>query len=151
MYFVFYHPLKHKLRTNSLSDREALPYLLIEAVLVSLDSNSSGERLSNGYDFLSLCLSVIIVIGGTYYVYLQNGGKEGFNLIQKYVVLGWVVGIRLAIVSIPVVIVYIVVWPKVGNPSFDLYSVVFGGAIKLFYFQRLGRHIRDTRGPSMVD
>ena len=148
MYFVFYHPLKHMLRTNSLSDREALPYLIIDAVLFSLGSSSEADRLSNGYDLLSLCLTVIIVIGGTYYVYLQNGGKEGFNLIKKYLILGWVVSIRFAIVLIPVVIVnYIVVMPKLG----DLYDVLFGGAIKLIYFQRLGTHIRDTRAPATAD
>lgn len=151
MYFVSYHPLKHKLRTNSLSDREALPYLIIEAVLLSLASYSSGDRLSNAYDFLSLCLTVITVIGGTYYVYLQNGGKEGFNLIQKFVVLGWVVSIRFAIVLIPVVTVYIVIWLKLENPSFDLYTVLLGGAIRIIYFQRLGTHIRDTRGPLTID
>ena len=80
MYFVFYHPLKHKLRTDSLSDREALPYLIIYAVLFALESSTEADR----YGFLSLCLTIIIVIGGTYYAYLQNGGKEGSNLIKKY-------------------------------------------------------------------
>ena len=145
MYFVSYHPLKHKLRTNSLSDREALPYLIIEAVFLSLASYSSGGKISNGYDTLSLCLTIITVIGGTYYVYLQNGGKEGFNLIQKYFVLGWVVSNRFAIVLIPVVIASIAV-PQ--NSSFYL---LVGGAIRLIYFQRLGTHIRDTRGPLTID
>ncbi len=144
MYFVFYHPLKHKLRTNSLSDREALPYLIIYAVLFALGSYSEADRLSNGYGFLSLCLTVIIAIGGTYYVYRQNGGKEGFNLIKKYLILGWVVSIRFAIALIPVVIVYIVVMPNLG----DLYDVLFGATIKFIYYQRLGRHIRDTVAPA---
>ena len=151
MYFVSYHPLKHKLRTNSLSDREALPYLIIEAVVLSLASYSSGDRLSNVYDFLSLCLTVIIVIGGTYYVYRQNGGTEGFNLIKKYLILGWVVSIRFTIVLIPIVAVYIVIMLKLENPSFDLYTALIGGAVKLIYFQRLGRHIRDTRAPATAD
>ena len=151
MHFVLYHPLKHKLITNSLSDREALPYLIIYAVLFSLGSYTEAERLSNGYDIVSLCLSVFIVIGGTYYAYLQNGGKEGFNLIQKYLVLGWVVAIRFAIVLIPVVIVYLVVWQKLGMPNLDLYDVLFGAAVKFIYYHRLGRHIRDTRETVSVD
>lgn len=151
MYFVSYHPLKHKLRTNALSDREALPYLIIWSFAIFLDSYTSGGKISNGYDILSLCLTIITVIGGTYYVYLQNGGKEGFNLIQKFVVLGWVVSIRFAIVLIPIVTVYIVIWLKLENPSFDLYTVLLGGAIRLIYFQRLGTHIRDTRGPLTID
>ena len=151
MHFVLYHPLKHKLITNSLSDREALPYLIIYAVLFSLGSYTEAERLSNVYDIVSLCLSVIIVIGGTYYAYRQNGGKEGFNLIQKYLVLGWVVAIRFAIVLIPVVIVYLVVWEKLGMPNLDFYAVLFGAAVKCIYYQRLGRHIRDTRETVTVD
>ena len=137
MYFVFYHPLKHKLRTNSLNDREALPYLIIYAVLFALGSSTETDR----YGFLSLCLTAIIVIGGTYYVYRQNGGKEGFNLIKKYLILGWVVSIRFAIALIPVVIVQIVLLPNLG----DFYYVIFGATIKFIYYQRLGTHIRDTR------
>lgn len=143
MYFVFYHPLKHKLRTNSLSDREALPYLIIYAVLFALESSTEADR----YGFLSLCLTVIIVIGGTYYVYRQNGGKEGFNLIKKYLILGWVVSIRFAIVLSPVLIAQIVLLPNPG----DLYYVLFGATIKFIYYQRLGWHIRDTRGSLMID
>ena len=137
MYFVFYHPLKHKLRTDSLGDREALPYLIIYAVLFALGSSSEADR----YGFLSLCLTIIIVIGGTYYAYLQNGGKEGSNLIKKYLILGWVVSIRFAIVLSPVVIVHIVALPNLG----DLFYVLFGATIKFIYYQRLGTHIRDTR------
>ena len=51
MYFIHYHPLKHTLRTRSLSDREALPYLIITAFLFSLESYSTGERLLNAHDF----------------------------------------------------------------------------------------------------
>ena len=151
MHFVLYRPLKHKLRTNSLSDREALPYLIIYAVLFSLGSYTEAERLSNGYDIVSLCLSVIIVIGGTYYAYRQNGGKEGFNLVQKYLILAWVVAIRFTIVLTPVVIVYVVVWQKLGMPDLDFYNVSFSAAVKFIYYHRLGRHIRDTRETVTVE
>ena len=151
MYFVFYHPLKHKLRTNSLSDREALPYLIIAAFLFSLASYSSGESLLNAHDFVSMCLSVIIVIGGTYYVYVQNGGREGFNLIQKYLVLGWVVGIRICLVSIPGLIVYVVVRLKLRTSDINMLDVVWFALFKLIYYHRLGRHIRDTKAPAIVD
>ena len=91
-----------------------------------------------------MCLSVIIVIGGTYYVYVQNGGREGFNLIQKYLVLGWVVGIRFTLALIPVAIVYFVVLEKLGYLDSKVFHVLFSTISQFIFFQRLGRHIRDT-------
>lgn len=91
MYFVRYHSLKEKLRSRALSDREALPYLVLLIALVALIGGVPIVEGFNEFDAISVCLSVIFAIGGTCYVYQQNGGKEGFDLIQKYVVLGWVV------------------------------------------------------------
>ena len=101
MYFVQYNPLKQKLRSRSLSDGEALPYLILEGVvtvLLYLDISSEGL---NAFDLVSVIISVAILIGGTFHVYDQNGGKEGFDLVQKYIVLGWVVGFRVFLASIP--------------------------------------------------
>ena len=76
MYFVQYNPLKQKLSSRSLSDGEALPYLILEGVvtaLLSLDISSEGL---NAFDLVSMFLTVAILIGGTFHVYEQTAGKK---------------------------------------------------------------------------
>ena len=152
MYFVQYNPLKQKLSSRSLSDGEALPYLILEGVvtvLLYLDISSEGL---NAFDLVSVIISVAILIGGTFHVYDQNGGKEGFDLVQKYIVLGWVVGFRVFLASVPVIIILgvivrvLVLLANIDDAVSDMVSVICGVAVKLIYYQRLGEHIRDTTG-----
>ena len=158
MYFVQYEPLKQQLRSRSLSDRAALPYLILDGVLVTLFAAIAVAISTEGwneFDTLSMCLSVIFVIGGTCYVYQQNGGKEGFDLIQKYVVLGWIVGFRFILVGLAlftlVLLVLIVALEEGPAPEptrTGALDVLFIVIIELIFFQRLGRHIRDTKNIS---
>ena len=75
MYFVRYPPLKEKLRERSLSDREALPYLVVYfAIFSALGVLSVGEF--NEFDIVSGVLSVIFAIGGVLYSYERNGGNK---------------------------------------------------------------------------
>ena len=105
MYFVRTQPLKDKLRSRSLSDREALPYLLVFSGLTALVGSVPLIEGFNRWDFASATLSVVFAIAGVVYSYKCNGGREGFDLIQKYVVLGWVVSIRCLLPFIPLAIV----------------------------------------------
>ena len=148
MYFVQYNPLKQKLSSRSLSDGEALPYLILESVvtvLLYLDISSEGL---NAFDLVSVIISVAILIGGTFHVYDQNGGKEGFDLVQKYIVLGWVVGFRVFLASIPLFLMLgvLIGLANIDDAISDMLSVICGVAVKLIYYQRLGEHIRDTTG-----
>ena len=148
MYFVQYNPLKQKLSIRSLSDGEALPYLILEGVvtvLLYLDISSEGL---NAFDLVSMFISVAIVIGGTFHVYDQNGGAKGFDLVQKYIVLGWVVGFRVFLASIPLFLMLgvLIGLANIDDAISDMLSVICGVAVKLIYYQRLGEHIRDTTG-----
>lgn len=152
MYFVRYGPLKQKLRSRSLSDREALPYFILVNACLTLAGAIATEGW-NAFDTLSMWLSIFFVIGGTCYVYQQNGGKEGFDLIQKYVVLGWVLGFRMFLVLfVPLIILVILVFNVFLGEEFDLgpvpteaTDVLILVIIEVFFYQRLGRHIRDTK------
>ena len=90
MYFVQYNPLKQQLRNRTLSDRDALPYLILDGVVVALMGLNISSNGLNALNVVSTLISVAIIIGGTFHVYDQNGGNEGFDLVRKYVVLGWV-------------------------------------------------------------
>ncbi len=151
MYFVQYGPLKEKLSNRSLRDDEALPYLILESVVLtifSLDISSDGL---DAFEMATVCLSVIIVIGGLYHVYEQNGGREGYDFVQKYFILGWIVGVRIFLAFIPVFIVSFVVAVNLSRAGGDLLGVILYAIYDIVYFQRLGRHIRDTTGVATAD
>ena len=147
MYFVRYHPLKKKLRERSLSDREALPYFILYSVLITVIVGFPTIGEFNQFDMISWGLSVVFTIGGLLYSYEQNGGKEGFDLIQKYVVLGWVVSFRWFLVFLPVIIVIGIIEEALGSSQVNTngFDVLLLVLIELIIYQRIGRHIRDTR------
>lgn len=146
MYFTKYHPLKEKLRDRSVSDREALPYFLIFLALTALVTVFPMFESFNEWDFVSGVLSVILAVGGVIYAYKCNGGKEGFDLIQKYVVLGWVVVIRCLLVFIPLLIVAYIFGELLGitTEGTGVFDIILVTVFEIFLYQRIGRHIRDT-------
>ncbi|MBN2654631.1 MAG: hypothetical protein JXR79_05900 [Nitrospirae bacterium] len=148
MYFIRYEALKKKLTDRALSDREALPYLLI---LVGLTTMLTSIPLIGGdvnkWDVLSAFLNVVVAIAGMFYAYKQNGGNEGYDLIQKYVVLGWVVFVRFLICLMPALILCAALGEYFGVASFEEtgpYEVIIIFLAEVVFYQRLGRHIRDT-------
>lgn len=162
MYFVKYQPLKRKLRERTLNDREAVVYLIVYSFLLVLgfgmatgttDECSNADLAAWDYEVFSLVFACI-PIAGIYYVYVANGGKTGFDLIQKYYVLGWVVGIRFLVVFLPLSLATILVSAQVfGNGCEDRVQYypqyILSTLGSVVYFQRLGRHIRDTRNPAI--
>jgi len=151
MYFLKYQPLKNQLRCRSVTDREALPYLAIFAALTALVGAIPLTDGFNHWDAISAFISVVLAIGGIVYAYHQNGGRTGNDLIQKYVILGWVVAFRFMLIAIPTMIALmfvgdlmgLVVWDSTG--PFDVLGVF---VFEVILYQRIGRHIRDTRNMS---
>lgn len=146
MYFVKYNPLKQKLGSRSLGDREVLPYLIVEGVVLALLTHDMSTEGLHAFTVVSMVLNTAIVIGGTFHVYAQNGGKEGFDLVRKYVVLGWVVGFRVFLVCVPVLatIAYLLGVSNLDDTLKHMLLLICGVAVSIIYYQRLGRHIRDT-------
>lgn len=151
MYFIKYQPLKEQLRLRSVTDRDALPYLVIDAALTSLVCALPLIDGFNYWDAISATLSVVLAIGGIIYAYRQNGGQTGYDLIQKYVIIGWVVSFRFMIIAIPVITALMIVGHMMDFVSLDStgpYNVIFALVFEVILYQRIGRHIRDTRDRS---
>lgn len=147
MYFVKYQPLKQRLQARLISDREALPYLIIFAGLTALVGSLPIMDGYNFWDGISASLSVIATVGGVLYAYYKNGGANGFDLIQKYVILGWVVFVRVFIVLIPTVFALIIIEVVTGLISSDAtgpFDVAIIFIAEVILYQRIGRHIGDT-------
>ncbi len=147
MYFIRYQPLKEKLKTRTLSDREALPYLILYAGIAAVVYLLPTTGEFNLWDWIGGGLSVSLAVAGVIYAYAQNGGREGFDLIQKYVLIGWVVVVRCILAFIPIVIALFLIGESLGVMTDETgwYDVLIFAGFEAFLYQRIGRHIRDTK------
>jgi hypothetical protein len=146
MYFIHYDPLKERLRNRSIDDREALPYFLLFCVLEVVAISIPAIEYKNKWDYISTVLSLLVTIWGVMYVYRRNGGRRGYDLIHKFVVLGWVVAVRFLTGAIPIgLAVYFFAWHfgLTGDEN-TLFDALFFTAFEIIYYQRLGKHIADT-------
>jgi len=145
MYFFKYHPLKEQLRERTFSDRDGLPYyVLFIASSTFLADYSLGT--SNGIDALSASINSAVAILGIIYSYRKNGGRTGYDFMQKSIVLGWVVIFRLMPFILLTGFVSYCIDQALGYPieSRSWVSIVLSALFMTFYYQRLGRHIQDT-------
>ncbi len=146
MYFIRYAPLKERLKDRSIDDREALPYLILFCVLEAIATALPGSEFMNKWDYISTGATLLITIWGVMYAYRHNGGRIGYDLIHKFVVLGWVVAIRFLIGVVPVFIaVFALAWHYdfVGEES-TIFDVIFFSVLEIIFYQRIGRHMADT-------
>ena len=147
MYFIRVKPVKEQLRERAMTDRECLPYYVVPAACISLVLHLPMAALpTTRWDLFSGITDMLLTIAGILYCYRQNGGKTGYDFIQKSVVLGWVVGIRFSVIMIPVVVGLEFLKTGIGQSMEQTSWVdVLGMAILLvIYFQRLGKHLKDT-------
>ena len=146
MYFFKIEPLKQKLRDGVFTDREALPYLIGWIVFSPLTLGSK-LNFAKDEDLLLAFLGIFATIFGPWFVYKENSGAVGNNFIQKFIVLGWVVYCRLALVFIGFFLVAMI--PHLFGHSY-LGHLPSGVKIVIFvlyqycYFNFLGAHIRDV-------
>lgn len=145
MYFVHYHPLKEKLRDRTLSDAEALPYFIGSSILVLIPVGG----IENVWDFAALFISIVLTIMGLRWAYKANGGAAGFDIIQKVVVLGWILGFRLLLFFIIPLLCFLIgisiAMPEDATPEkTGVGLVIFGAIAELILWKRLASHIRDT-------
>jgi hypothetical protein len=147
MYFVRIKPLKERLRSRVLGDREALPYYVVFMVCTTLVcALPMTAQPYTRWDVLSAVTGTVFAIGGVIYSYVRNGGSMGYDFIHKSVVLGWVVMIRLLAIMIPVLVAIGFLKPSIGLPieQTSWMDVVFVAVFEVIYFQRLGTHLEDT-------
>jgi len=147
MYFTAYHPLKVRLKNRDLSDREALPYLVLFVGLYLAVTCFPVYDNFNFWDAISGVISSILAVCGVIYAYKCNGGDDGYDLIQKYIVLGWVVAFRCLLGFMPLAIIAYLIggfFNVVGDVT-GWFDVCVVSAFELFLYFKIGSHIRDTK------
>jgi len=154
MYFWKIDKLKKDLAKQPLSESESFKYLFATIIIYSLATIPSFLEY-NFWDVISSLIEGVITVFGVRYIYKCNRGSMGSNFLQKYLSIGWVVGIRcLVFVLLPALIVYVIAVGMYYGVTAGTYadipvdtillSVLFGNLIYITYFWLFGKHIKDT-------
>jgi hypothetical protein len=144
MYFWRIEHLKTTLATRPLSEREALPYLVVYVVLYSVAAYVPLTEFTV-WDTVEGACSVLIAAIGTIYIYRQNGGANGQHFLQRYFAIGWVVTVRwLAVVLLLVLAPYVALAVlDVITDRIEWYDRVLILLAELGLYWRIAHHVRD--------
>ena len=144
MYFWRIEKLKTEMAARPLSEREALPYLVVFVALSSAVAYIP-QTTHNVWDGLGAVWSVLLAALGTIYIYRQNGGGGGQHFLQRYFAVGWVVVVRLIVVLILVAVAFYGTLAAVGadTESTHWYDFLFLAVVEAVIYWRIGHHVRD--------
>jgi len=129
-----------------MTDREALPYYVLFVATITVIASLPWEQSLNLWDIALACVAAAVTIIGTIYCYTKNGGKAGYDFIQKAIVLGWVVFFRciLPLLIFTMVIYAVASLFGISAEPTSWINVLVVAILEAVYYQRLGRHLQDT-------
>ena len=97
MRFLGIKPLRDDLAQGPLSAKETLQYLAAQGVLLSTIFVPSPADAPPDWAFIAYPL---LSVAGIYYCYRSNGGSAGRQFAERYLAVGWVVGLRVVVLGI---------------------------------------------------
>ena len=144
MYFWRIESLKTEMAVRPLSEREALPYLVVSVALFSAVA-FIPQTIHNIWDGLGAVWSVLLAVVGTIYIFRQNGGAEGQHFLQRYFAVGWVVSVRCLAVFILVTVAFYGALAAAGadTESTRWYDFLYVAVVETVVYWRIGHHVRD--------
>jgi hypothetical protein len=143
VYFWRIRELKAELVAAPLTDRAVLPYLIANTALWALAIASPPDR-PTGWDVIAGLVSAGAVVLGTLWVFRQNGGESGTHLLGRYTALSWVLGLRLAVLAGPVLLIPSLIRGVDAPIVTESHDVLILLGLCVVYYQRLGAHVRDV-------
>lgn len=96
VYFLRLKPLKEELIGQGLAEKERFKYLMAWMLLVGI-SSGTVSRIGDPFRSLLMMGLLLITILGVWYAYRRNGGQAGGALLDRYISIGWVVRLRVAL------------------------------------------------------
>ncbi len=144
MYFWRIEKLKAEMAARPLSEREALPYLVV-FVALSAAVSCIPTTSSNVWDGLGAAWSIMLAVVGTIYIYRQNGGAGGQHFLQRYFAVGWVVAIRWLVVIMLALAAFYVALAVLGveKEHTEWYDFLFFAIAEAVVYWRIGHHVGD--------
>ena len=144
MYWINSRALKNKLRSGDFSERDAIPYIIAQGILINL--SFLGDSPETATSLITIGAGILGVILGTLFVFKKHDPNSNSSFLKKYVSLSWVVTIHCTLLLIPFLIVTILLAATTGAKDVIFEAAPATGAVLLciLYYVLLGKHISET-------
>ena len=138
---------ENKLKENNFEDKEALKYLIALIIITSLASTKvvEIEWLKNIY----ILFQIIISIWGTNKVFKLNKKGDGNNFFKRYLVLSWIIGFRLLLISLFIILPFSLLnhiffshLQIINIQIKDIFYTVFGLLFSIIYYFQFFKSIK---------
>jgi hypothetical protein len=107
MVFWNVEKLAVRFKNNEVTEKEKFQYLLIFLVSTSLLSYFPVEYTSNGEKYIEMFVALTISILGTLACYIQNQKGDGRFFIERFISLGFPIGIKIIVLGILLYILFL--------------------------------------------
>ncbi len=107
-------PLVDKFKSDSFEQSEVGPYFMAQMVLTAM-LTLSAFGVTDSWDIAAALASVVITVFGVLYLKRKNRDTFGNQFVEKYFCLGWVIWVRMLLLSIPVVVAFFALAIIVGG------------------------------------
>ncbi|MBK1832446.1 hypothetical protein [Roseibacillus ishigakijimensis] len=139
MQFISAKPLVDRFQSGEISESEVGPYFMAYMILMAFTSSF----LVGDLDFWDVTMgfsSVVITLFGVLYLKQQNGDTFGDQFLLKYFCLGWVVSVRIYLLTIPAMaIVFSLTALFKGVHAFWPLLTLLGITLEVLFFWWLGK------------
>ncbi len=148
MYFVKINNLKADIAENGVPPRDSLIYIILLMLLITIPSGNMQIEVFNPIYWV---INSVILIIGTIYCYMKNGGDSGKNFLSRHFSITFVVSIRFFIVLCVLSFIFFFLISLRFESLINFESKGFSYSFKtifystiLIYYYRIGKHIKDV-------
>ena len=149
MYFWSIKKLKVDLIERSMTDKEALPYLIVILLIITFAQYSPKPIHYNIKDYLEICVVIVANTFGTYWLYLKNNGALGGDFLQRYFALGWISLIRMIVFYVPAILLFFIIASALHLFSLDSsttnwHDLIVIILLEIYYFWYFRKHLAEV-------
>ena len=159
MYFWRIQLLKDELSEGTLSQSARFKYYLACTIIGSifLELTVLFPIEFSTVLVASSIFTICATVAGTTYCYLVNRNRDNKEFIDRFICIGWVVGIRLLVICLPLYLLYFIVGGAVGGEDFAQFHETFNSVnlafcvlFTIIAYWLIGHHMADvaSRQPS---
>jgi len=147
MYWWNLQAAKRDLSAEPLDSRQLLPYLLafviLETIVVEFSFLAPSSQYLGVRQWFLASATVVVTVLGCSYVYRQNGGAAGQRFLERFLVLGWVAGIRITVFVFLglLVVLFLSELSPVLSEGIENGADIVMGPLVLIYYLYLGYHV----------
>ena len=154
MYFWNIERLKAELRERPVPPVEVVRYstaiVLTSSVAYYVPVPDQELRVADG---ILIVISVFVTAFGLWAAYRANGGPNGTDLAGRFLAVGWVIGLRLAVLLLAfMVVVFGIIMVQafreheLSGRSIELTAWVTAVLTEIVFYWRLTHHLALVRG-----